>query len=50
MAQDAQRLAGQNPHPVHDMNGEQTAALFSLAVLAFAAFYLAYIFKYGPKP
>jgi hypothetical protein len=32
------------------MNGEQIAGLFSLVVLAFAAFYLAYIFKCGPKP
>lgn len=31
------------------MNGEQIAGLFSLAVLAVAAFYLAYIFKCGPK-
>ena len=50
MAQDAQHFAGQNPHPLHDMTGEQIAGLFALLVLTFAAFYLAYIFRFGPKP
>lgn len=32
------------------MNGEQVAGLFSLVVLVAAAFYLAWVFSYGPKP
>lgn len=32
------------------MNGEQIAALFCLVVLTGAAFYLAWVFSYGPKP